>query len=158
MNHIMLPVLAGIALLTGCSGGKSTFECDATADDQCMTMLQANEKAGAMTTSKQGGGVKQLPAVAKRPLNTGATPQAAPPGRIIPPAAASSSGMLTTARAGAATHSTPVTYSTPLRPVVRPVRLAEGTGKVWIAAWVDKDGAYHADNMISLVTRPGEWN
>lgn len=160
MKLIWLPVLAGVALLTGCAGGKSTFECGATAEDQCMTMLQANEKAALKTQSKRAGGAQQLPVLAEPSAkNTQATPGAMtgnPAGKtagvVVPPA---TTGPASPFRTDAAV-ATPG-YSTPLRPVAKPLRLAEGTGKIWVAAWVDKDGAYHADNVISVVTRPGEW-
>lgn len=152
MKLIMLPVLAGVVLLAGCAGGKSTFDCGATAGDQCMTMQQANEKAAMMTTAKRGGGAKSLPVVAKPSLTVPSAPQASSPGVTVPPAR-SGTGMTPAAGTGKA-----ATAPTSPRPVVRPLRVAERTGKIWVAAWVDKDGAYHADNMISVVTRPGEWN
>lgn len=155
MKLIMLPVLAGVALLAGCAGGKSTFECGATAGDQCMTMQQANEKARMLTGAKRGGGAKQLPAVAERSPSVTGTSSDASPGGVVPALSSGASAM--TSGAGRML-SMPASYSTPPRPVVRPLRVAEGTGKIWVAAWVDKDGAYHADNMISVVTRPGEWN
>lgn len=152
MKLIMLPVLAGVALLAGCAGGKSTFDCGATAGDQCMTMQQANEKARMMTDAKRGGGAKQLPAVAERSPSV-----TIPSSGVVVPPLTKATGSATAVGAGGML-SAPASYSTPPRPVVRPLRVAEGTGKIWVAAWVDKDGAYHADNMISVVTRPGEWN
>ena len=148
MKVMILPVLAGIFLLAGCAGGKSTFDCGATAGDQCMTMQQANEKARMMTDAKRGGGARQLPAVAERAPSVTATSSGASSGVVVPPVMSGTRGMT----------SAPAAYTTPPRPVVRPLRVAERTGKIWVAAWVDKDGAYHADNMISVVTRPGEWN
>ncbi|QXD01284.1 type IV conjugative transfer system lipoprotein TraV [Klebsiella sp. PL-2018] len=161
MKLIWLPVLAGVALLTGCAGGKSTFECGATAEDQCMTMLQANEKAAMKTQSKRVGGAQQLPVLAEPSAkNTQATPGAMtgnPAGKtagvVVPPATTTGPASPFRTDTAAATPG----YSTPLRPVVKPLRLAEGTGKIWVAAWVDNDGAYHGDNVISVVTRPGEW-
>lgn len=161
MKLIWLPVLAGVALLAGCAGGKSTFECGATAEDQCMTMLQANEEAAMKTQSKRAGGAQQLPVLAepsaKNTLTTpgGMTGNTAgkTSGVVVLPAA--TTGTASPFRTGTATAS--AGYSTPPRPVVKPLRLAEGIGKIWVAAWVDNDGAYHADNVISVVTRPGEW-
>lgn len=158
-----LPALAGVVLLAGCAGGKSTFECGATAEDQCMTMLQANEKAALNTQSKRAGGAQQLPVVAEPSAkNRLATPggmtgntAGKTTGVVVPPAAKATTGPASPFRTDSATVSTG--YSTPPRPVVKPLRLAEGTGKIWVAAWVDRDGAYHADNVISVVTRPGEW-
>ncbi|MFB8746631.1 type IV conjugative transfer system lipoprotein TraV (plasmid) [Citrobacter cronae] len=162
MKLIWLPVLAGAALLAGCAGGKSTFECGATAEDQCMTILQANEKAALKTQSKQAGGAQQLPVVAepsaKNTLMTPGTMTGNPAGKtagVVVPPATTSTGPASPFRTGTVAATTG--YSTPLRPVVKPLRLAEGTGKIWVAAWVDKDGAYHADNVISVVTQPGEW-
>ena len=97
MKLIWLPVLAGAALLAGCAGGKSTFECGATAEDQCMTILQANEKAALKTQSKQAGGAQQLPVVAepsaKNTLMTPGTMTGNPAGKtagvVVPPATTS---------------------------------------------------------------------
>ena len=42
-NHTLL---AGSALLlSGCAGVKSSFDCDATTSDTCMTMTKANQLA-----------------------------------------------------------------------------------------------------------------
>lgn len=161
MKVMILPVLAGVVLLAGCAGGKSSFDCGATAGDQCMTMQQANEKAGMLTDAKRGRGAKQLPAVAERAPSVTATQPGASLGVVVPAVTSgTSAGVVVppvTSGTGKVTSAT-ASYTTPLRPVVRPLRVAEGTGKIWVAAWVDKDGAYHADNMISVVTRPGEWN
>jgi conjugal transfer pilus assembly protein TraV len=159
MKLIWLPVLAGAALLAGCAGGKSTFECGATAEDQCVTMLQANEKAALKTQSKRAGGAQQLPVVAEPSVKNTLTAPVGTTGKtagvMVPPAVKATSVAASPSHAGAAPAS--AGYATPVRPVDKPLRLAEGTGKIWVAAWVDRDGAYHADNVISVVTRPGEW-
>lgn len=168
MTLRLLPVLAGIALLCGCAGTKSTFECGATAGDECMTMLQANEKAAMKTVSKRGGGARQLPTLAERPRDVpaagvaaGGTPRTPIPVVTTPAAATpSTSGRMLSGseRAGLVTPAPTPSAATAPRPVERPLRLPEGTGRIWVAAWVDNAGAYHADNLISVITREGEWN
>lgn len=45
MNKLIMPLLAGVVLLTGCAGAKSDFECNATSSDSCMTINAANNMA-----------------------------------------------------------------------------------------------------------------
>lgn len=57
------------ALLGGCAGSASEFECNATTSDRCMTMEQANEmarkKTEGDTRGKQAAG--GLPALVELP-------------------------------------------------------------------------------------------
>lgn len=45
MNKFIMPLLAGVVLLTGCAGAESDFECNATSSDSCMTIDAANNMA-----------------------------------------------------------------------------------------------------------------
>ncbi|HDO1156669.1 TPA: type IV conjugative transfer system lipoprotein TraV, partial [Aeromonas salmonicida] len=66
------------ALLGGCAGSASEFECNATTSDRCMTMEQANEmarkKTEGDTRGKQAAGglpaLVELPAPSVSPLET----------------------------------------------------------------------------------------
>lgn len=65
MNKRGMPFfLVGIALLTGCAGAKSDFECNATSSDSCMTIDAANNMA---RMKSQGGGRKAGCDVVARP-------------------------------------------------------------------------------------------
>ncbi|MCK8148041.1 type IV conjugative transfer system lipoprotein TraV [Citrobacter sedlakii] len=146
--------LVGVALLAGCSGSKSTFDCDITASDVCMTISQANEQAKLKTQEKQSGGARSLPEVAK-PSPKLISPPGISGTKVITPAPAKSDHRVS------GVVKTPLTspvYSSPLKPAEKPVRAAERTGKIWVAPWIDSDGAYHSDSMISIVVQPGEWH
>ncbi|UAN24953.1 type IV conjugative transfer system lipoprotein TraV (plasmid) [Enterobacter sp. JBIWA003] len=45
MKKITLLLAGSILLLSGCAGVKSSFDCDATTSDTCMTMTKANQLA-----------------------------------------------------------------------------------------------------------------
>ncbi|SUG44888.1 conjugal transfer protein TraV [Salmonella enterica subsp. arizonae] len=58
-------LLAGCALLlSGCAGVKSSFDCDATTSDTCMTMTKANQLARDKAAKQAGkpvaGGLPSL--------------------------------------------------------------------------------------------------
>ncbi len=46
MKKITLLLAGSALLLSGCAGVKSSFDCDATTSDTCMTMTKANQLAG----------------------------------------------------------------------------------------------------------------
>lgn len=61
----IIPLLAGSALLlSGCAGVKSSFDCDATTSDTCMTMTKANQlardKAAKQAGKPAAGGLPSL--------------------------------------------------------------------------------------------------
>ncbi|SQD10949.1 conjugal transfer protein TraV [Citrobacter freundii] len=45
MKKITLLLAGSALLLSGCAGVKSSFDCDATTSDTCMTMTKANQLA-----------------------------------------------------------------------------------------------------------------
>lgn len=51
MNKLLMPLLAGVGLLSGCAGMKSDFDCNTVAHDRCLTMEQANQQATERTSS-----------------------------------------------------------------------------------------------------------
>ena len=56
MNRYTFLLAGGVLLLSGCAGVKSSFDCDATTSDTCMTMTKANQLArdkAAKNTGKQ---------------------------------------------------------------------------------------------------------
>lgn len=67
-------LLAGsVLLLTGCAGVKSSFDCDATTSDTCMTMTKANQlardKAAKQAGKPAAGG---LPSLVNLPVTSAA--------------------------------------------------------------------------------------
>ncbi|ENN7017525.1 type IV conjugative transfer system lipoprotein TraV [Enterobacter ludwigii] len=97
-------LLAGCALLlSGCAGVKSSFDCDATTSDTCMTMTKANQlardKAAKQAGKPAAGGLPSL-------VNLPATSAAAVP--------SASRAVVSTPSGGQVTSNTPaVSASTP---------------------------------------------
>ncbi len=86
MKQITL-LLAGIALLlSGCAGVKSSFDCDATTSDTCMTMTKANQlardKAAKQAGKPAAGG---LPSLVNLPAHSAAAVPSASRSAVSPP-------------------------------------------------------------------------
>lgn len=126
------PLLAGCALLlSGCAGVKSSFDCDATTSDNCMTMTKANQLArdkAAKQTGKQAAG--GLPSLVNLPATSAPVVPSASRSVVSYPSGARAAGTTTTVSAGPATgvNTRPVTSTltprpvagTPVTPVSRP--------------------------------------
>lgn len=73
MNRYTFLLAGGVLLLSGCAGVKSSFDCDATTSDTCMTMTKANQLArdkAAKNTGKQAAG--GLPSLVNLPSTSAA--------------------------------------------------------------------------------------
>nr|WP_254853929.1 TraV family lipoprotein [Salmonella enterica] len=64
MKKITLLLAGSALLLSGCAGVKSSFDCDATTSDTCMTMTKANQlardKAAKQAGKPAAGGLPSL--------------------------------------------------------------------------------------------------
>ncbi|EBA1842055.1 type IV conjugative transfer system lipoprotein TraV [Salmonella enterica] len=64
MKKITLLLAGSALLLSGCAGVKSSFDCDATTSDTCMTMTKANQlardKAAKQSGKPAAGGLPSL--------------------------------------------------------------------------------------------------
>lgn len=73
MNRYTFLLAGSVLLLTGCAGVKSSFDCDATTSDTCMTMTKANQLARDKATKNTGkpaaGG---LPSLVNLPVTSAA--------------------------------------------------------------------------------------
>lgn len=91
MKKITLLMAGSALLLSGCAGVKSSFDCDATTSDTCMTMTKANQlardKAAKQAGKPAAGGLPSL-------VNLPATSAAA-----VPSASRSAVSTLSGARA-----------------------------------------------------------
>lgn len=131
MNKYTFLLAGSVLLLTGCAGVKSSFDCDATTSDTCMTMTKANQLArdkAAKNTGKQAAG--GLPSLVNLPTTSAAVHPSASRS-----AASSSSGVQVTSdrptvsgSTAAGTNTTATTSTlvhrpvteTPVTPVSRP--------------------------------------
>ncbi|HFS8113140.1 TPA: type IV conjugative transfer system lipoprotein TraV [Enterobacter asburiae] len=136
MNKTMHLLAGSVLLLSGCAGVKSSFDCDATTTDSCMTMTKANQLARDKATSQQGKpGAGALPSLVNLPAPAAAVPSASRSGISAPSGAraasnspAVSAGTATRTSAGAASSTrapgpaavTPVTAVSSV-PASRPV-------------------------------------
>lgn len=98
-------LLAGCALLlSGCAGVKSSFDCDATTSDICMTMTKANQLARNKTVKQAGkpaaGG---LPSLVNFPATSAAAVPSASRSVVSVPSGARVTSNRPAVSAGAAT-------------------------------------------------------
>ncbi|HAO0314023.1 TPA: type IV conjugative transfer system lipoprotein TraV [Escherichia coli] len=180
MNRYIFLLAGGVLLLSGCAGVKSTFDCDATTSDTCMTMTKANQLArdkAAKNTGKQAAG--GLPSLVNLPTTSAAVHPSASRS-----ASSNSSGVQVTSdrptvsgSIAAGTNTTAATSTLTPRPAVsggnpapscqsvrcdnpgtvHPQRSRDRIATVWIAPWVDSDNAFHQPGRVSFVVTSAEW-
>lgn len=86
MKKITLLLAGSVLLLSGCAGVKSSFDCDATTSDTCMTMTKANQLArdkAAKQAGKQAAG--GLPSLVNLPAISAAGVPSASRSAVSPP-------------------------------------------------------------------------
>lgn len=174
---LIIPVLAGVAMLAGCAGTASEFECNATTSDSCMTMEQANEKAKQREeTTAVKPGAAALPTLAKGNFAVIGRNGAGADPVVFPVISEATTASQLTAR--------PVPSSVPVKPAssslaptvtmetttlrcttarcagvgsTRPLRVSERTAQLWIAPWIDSQDVYHQPGKVVFVVTPGQW-
>jgi conjugal transfer pilus assembly protein TraV len=176
MNKLILPLLAGAGLLSGCAGMNTEFDCNTVAHDQCMTMEQANQMAAGSTA-----GTEKAAAPAGKPA-ADVLPRLAPvpvsPSPLTGIQSASRDADLRSSRPTQGTHDhrhlLPHSSTAASRPVTTPaytstaqiyadtgitppVRVNPTTARLWIAAWIDSDDVYHQPAVVSFVAAPDHW-
>ena len=135
MKKIPLLLAGSVLLLSGCAGVKSSFDCDATTSDTCMTMTKANQlardKAAKQAGKPAAGGLPSLvnlpPQTASQPVPAQSvirTPSAAPSPSVGNPAtvtAAPRPSAPTPVRSGGLLSPRPVAGAPVSTPASRPV-------------------------------------
>ncbi|EKN5999209.1 type IV conjugative transfer system lipoprotein TraV [Yersinia enterocolitica] len=174
MKTMLLPVITGAFLLSGCAGVKSSFDCDATTSDTCMTMTKANQLAREKVQKQAGKpAVGELPSLVNLPApSMSATPQA-----TIAPRSTSTDKVKTImpTPASAPANARPLFSGTSSRTVsqppssscqtvrcdspgiVTPQRVPDEVATLWIAPWVDSDQVFHQPGRVSFVVRAADW-
>lgn len=178
MNKLIMPLLAGAGLLSGCAGMNTDFDCNTVAHDKCMTMEQANQMAAGNTVSNDRAGVP-----AEKPA-ADALPRLAPvpvsPSPLTGIQSASRDAGVRSARSSQAVSGTSrllprhseissssrspssVEYTSTAQVyadtgITPPVRISPTTARLWIAAWIDSDDVYHQPSVVSFVAAPDQW-
>lgn len=163
---LLLPLVGGALLLTGCAGVSGDLECNATTSDRCMTMGQANQKARQLA-----GDVSGKPAAAALPALVNPPPQASAKAPVNPsplparPAAVSTAHQVTTVSVHSASVTKPFVTAAASCPTgrcdspgqVRAQRSAEAIAHVWVAPWVDTDDVFHQPGRVSFVLNDAQW-
>ncbi|QFI19964.1 type IV conjugative transfer system lipoprotein TraV (plasmid) [Klebsiella aerogenes] len=173
MKKITFFLAGGVLLLSGCAGVKSSFDCDATTSDTCMTMTKANQLARDKAAKQAGKPVAGgLPSLVNLPATSAAGVPSASRSAVSPP-----SGTRTVSTTPAGVNTNMATSTLAPRPVasvatpapscqsvrcdhpgaVHPQRSQDQTATVWIAPWVDSDNAFHQPGRVSFVVRPADW-
>lgn len=183
MKKFTLMLTGSVLLLSGCTGMKSEFDCTETAQNGCLTMDEANNRARMKTeTEKQNIRLPPLAEVrpatvtapalrvssARAPVAT-ASVTGGTPANVRPVQAGVTGprnpfrGNAAPARAGvtppagmtvAGTRALSAWSDTGMQP---PVRLPSGTARLWIAAWIDEDQVYHQPSVVSFEVTPARW-
>lgn len=82
MKKMTLLLAGSVLLLSACAGVKSSFDCDATTSDTCMTMTKTNQLARDKAGKQAAGGLPSLvnlPAQLMPVRSVTSTPSATPP-------------------------------------------------------------------------------
>lgn len=165
MKHLYL--LFSMCLLSGCAGMKSSFDCNATAQDSCMTMEEANKKAQSQSLSAPGAkkSVPAQPEAVRLPAQVRNTETGSPAGTLTPRPAP----VMTTAqivKTGTAVSPQPVTGRTSGAGsvsalndtgITQAVYQPAPTARVWIAGWIDEHDNFYQPSVVSFVVKRGQW-
>lgn len=120
MKKITFLLAGSVLLLSGCAGVKSSFDCDATTSDTCMTMTKANQLArdkAAKQAGKQAAG--GLPSLVNLPAHSAAAVPSASRSAVSPPSGTRVTSNRPAVSAGATTGISTNTAASTLMP--RPV-------------------------------------
>lgn len=120
MKKITLLLAGSALLLSGCAGVKSSFDCDATTSDTCMTMTKANQlardKAAKQAGKPAAGG---LPSLVNLPAHSAAAVPSASRSAVSPPSGTRTVSTTPTVSAGSSAGVNTNTATSTLTP--RPV-------------------------------------
>lgn len=166
-----LCILFSMCLLSGCAGMKSSFDCDATAQDSCMTMEEADKKARSQSLSAPGAkkSVPAQPEAVRLPaqaLNTGT----GSPAKYLTPRPAPVMTTAQTVKSGTAVSPQPVTGRTSGTVnragsvsalndtgITQTAYQPPQTARVWIAGWIDEHDNFWQPSVVSFVVKGGQW-
>lgn len=164
-------IISCVCLLSGCAGMKSSFDCNATAQDSCMTMEEANKKAQSQSLSAPGAkkSVPAQPEAVSLPAQARNTETGSPAGTLTPrPAPVMTTAQ--TVKLGTAVSPQPVTGRTSGSVnrtgsvsalndtgITQAVYQPAPTARVWIAGWIDEHDNFYQPSVVSFVVKRGQW-
>lgn len=156
-----------MSLLAGCSAGlKDSFDCNATAQDSCMTMEEANQKAAQKIQATSPSAQQHRSA-----LSSTALPVLAPLATPVVPIATAAVKTVTSSPDTPVLRPSRMLSATSISPVSiergdaeredmgrgLPQRLPTSTARLWIAPWVDEHDNLYQSAVVSFVVKQGEW-
>ncbi|WP_272577695.1 type IV conjugative transfer system lipoprotein TraV [Providencia sp. PROV271] len=153
-----LLILGALTLLAGCTAGmKDSFDCNATAQDSCMTMEEANQKAAQQNITwnhpANGEGTSQ-----KRVELPRLAPLATPTVPVVTTASPAQSVRTVMQDNRVSSQHTAQTWSSwgdiGMAP---PQRLPTTTARLWIAPWIDEQDNLYQPAVVSFVVKDGQW-
>lgn len=154
MNKYTFLLAGCVLLLTGCAGVKSSFDCDATTSDTCMTMMKANQLARDKAAKDTGKPAADgLPTQVNLPSISAAEPSSASRsvgstssvGQVTGNSPTASAGIPTGANTTAATSAlTPRPVAgTPVPPASRPAVSGDNPALSCQSVRCDNPGTVH---------------
>lgn len=181
-----LLILGALTLLAGCTAGmKDSFDCNATAQDSCMTMEEANQKAAqqniTLNAPSNGEGTSEkraeLPRLASLatptvPVVTTASPtqsvrtvgqdnrassQRVEGGEAFKPSAESVKTSVPLNALRPIQHTAQTWLSWSDIGMAPPQRLPTTTARLWIAPWIDEQDNLYQPAVVSFVVKDGQW-
>ncbi|WP_272668114.1 type IV conjugative transfer system lipoprotein TraV [Providencia sp. PROV117] len=181
-----LLILGALTLLAGCTAGmKDSFDCNATAQDSCMTMEEANQKAAQQNitwnhpSNGEGASQKRVELPRLAPLATPTVPvvTTASPAQSVRTAvqdnraSSQSVGQLGAFKPSSASvkKSVPSNALPPIQHTAQtwsswgdigmapPQRLPTTTARLWIAPWIDEQDNLYQPAVVSFVVKDGQW-
>ncbi|QKJ89304.1 IncF plasmid conjugative transfer pilus assembly protein TraV (plasmid) [Paramixta manurensis] len=163
------------AVLTGCAGMNSDFDCNKTATDQCLSMTDASSLASKHKSLDDLRTDKAAPpkAAAEALATPGNVKPAISPWRKISaatltPRPVAGTGISTTAQPSSIASVrimpaaqqpgsiTPADYSGPGQVDAR--RIPDATQRLWIAPWVDEQDSFHQPAVVEFVKQKSRWD
>ena len=154
MNKYPFLLAGSILLLTGCAGVKSSFDCDATTSDTCMTMTKANQlardKAAKQAGKQVAGGLPSLvnlPATSAAALPSASHSATSTSSRVQVisnrPAASADSATGKSRNAAAPTLKPRPVAGTPVKPASRPAVSGDNPALSCQTVRCDNPGSVH---------------
>lgn len=165
--------LMGCLLLSGCAGMNSDFDCDAKAQDKCMTMEEANQRARQMSPVTRSTETGPLPSQSLPRLGQAMVPVSPSPVTGVRAATRTPAQVKAGNIASSQISTSPQSAGTRINPLPpSPVNSAQGwsdigmqqptrvnatVGRLWVASWIDNNDNFYQPSVVSFVVKDDHW-